>query len=460
MLTFLHLSDIHFIDRNHGTQFDIDQQIRRALLEDIAVKPADGAAYDAVLITGDIAYSGQQAEYKRAREFLSELFIRIGDLATNTFMVPGNHDVDRNFVAPDLPLWAAHARLRAATDPGVWRDHIYKQLVKDPLRSLLAPLRAYNDFAQGFGCFTGMVASTKPDEPDIPQIAWRHILEKKLDDGTLVQLHGLNSAIISDAGDEPGKLLLSSFQTAQMENQANVVNVVMCHHPPDWLMDKSEIRKALRSFAPVQLYGHEHETRFRPDPREVHLFAGAVQPSRRDSGDWIPTYHILQLAVRTTGNKRELIVRVYTREFTTDPPYRFRARRNERDSIFEEAYIELPQKQEPTTAAKISIATATTNKIASDPNVGTATLESHAPSPSETAQHELLVHFFQLATPLRYKTAFGADLLRDGDDTLDPQVMWAEVFRRATEENKLNDLWTAVAAHVPAIEHKPSPFAT
>lgn len=131
MLTLLHLSDVHFVDRDHGTQFDVDQQVRRALLDDIAAKPANGESYDAVLITGDIAYSGQQAEYNRAREFLAELFSRVGDIAPNTFMVPGNHDIDRNFVAPDLPLWAAHARLREANDPTVWRDHIYKQLCAD-----------------------------------------------------------------------------------------------------------------------------------------------------------------------------------------------------------------------------------------------------------------------------------------------------------------------------------------
>src|SRR5207244_2086011 len=82
-----------------------------------------------------------------------------------------------------------------------------------------------------------------------------------------------------------------------------------------------------------------------------------------------------------------------------------------------------------------------------------------AEMPAMDAQRELLVHFFQLRTPQRYEAAFNAGLLRDGDDALDPQVMWAEVFRRAVEENKLADFWTAVAAHTPIMRQNPNPFA-
>src|SRR5580658_357645 len=100
MLTFVHLSDIHFLDRDHGTAFDLGQQIRRALIEDLKEKPADKADYDGILITGDIAFGGKPEEYKRAREWLDEVYASSGTTATNTYVVPGNHDVDRSYVAP------------------------------------------------------------------------------------------------------------------------------------------------------------------------------------------------------------------------------------------------------------------------------------------------------------------------------------------------------------------------
>src|SRR5208283_3538225 len=86
MITFIHLSDIHFSPRDDLSQFDLDQQIRRAVLEDLEQKHADGARYDGLLITGDIAYGGKQDDYKKAQQFLDEVFTRTGASATTTYM--------------------------------------------------------------------------------------------------------------------------------------------------------------------------------------------------------------------------------------------------------------------------------------------------------------------------------------------------------------------------------------
>jgi 3',5'-cyclic AMP phosphodiesterase CpdA len=206
------------------------------LLEDIELNPGDVAEYDGLLITGDIAFAGKLSDYKRAQAWLDELFSRTGTSAANTYVVPGNHDVDRDYVQPELPLWDSHVRLRESADPVVWRDAIAKQLQKDPLHSMLAPLNGYNDFAQGYGCRT---------EPD--KLAWQRVLEKTLEGGRPVRLHGLNSALLSDNGDAPGKLLISEFQTSHFAHTPGVVDVVLCHHPPEWLMDKATLRNALRS---------------------------------------------------------------------------------------------------------------------------------------------------------------------------------------------------------------------
>jgi hypothetical protein len=60
------------------------------------------------------------------------------------------------------------------------------------------------------------------------------------------RLWGLNTALISDEADAPNKLLVSEFQTAKLGEKLGVINVVMGHHPPDWLMDKAEVRQILR----------------------------------------------------------------------------------------------------------------------------------------------------------------------------------------------------------------------
>jgi hypothetical protein len=446
VLTFVHLSDIHFSKRNDGNQFDLDQQVRRALLQDLESKPAEGAAYDGLLITGDIAFSGKMDDYKRAQGWLDEVFSKTETSPTKTYVVPGNHDVDRSYVEPALPLWDSHVRLRERADPVLWRDVIDKQLQRDPLHSLLAPLKAYNDFAQGYACRT-----------DALQLAWHRMFEGKLEDATAIRLHGLNSALISDEGDAPGKLLISEFQTAQFCRTPDVVDVVLCHHPPEWLMDKAHVRDCLRSFAPVALFGHEHSTRLAADAKQVQLFAGSVQPSRRDPG-WLPTYHIIQLKVVTTNGERKLLTRIHTREFNSET-YRFRARRNEQDLGVDEHFLSLPiwakLKGDQTvrdgggqTTPLTSISTGTTMPSP----------DSTTPSPNEIAQRELLVHFFRLGAPLRYTTASEAGLLRDGDDTLPPQTMWAEVFRRAAAEHLLAKFWNAVAQKSPDLRDRKNPF--
>jgi predicted MPP superfamily phosphohydrolase len=442
MLTFIHMSDIHFSSGDDASQFDLNQHIRRALLDDLPTRPADGADYDALLITGDIAYSGKKEEYEAAKRFLEEVYGRTGLSMNETYVVPGNHDVDRAHVQPTFPLWASHAEIRQHANRAHWCATIQTQLQKDPSKLLLAPLHAYNDFAQGCGCPTTADA-----------LAWNLEFPRPLEFGFTIRLWGLNSALISDEGDEPAKLLVSGFQTAKLRDTLGEVNVVMSHHPPDWLMDKAELREVLRRFAPVTLFGHEHNVRLQPDEKQVQLFAGALQPDR-DAPGWLPTYHILQLAIDSTIDQPELLVRVHTREFHN---YKFRAWRNEDDKLVFERRLVVPPQTPPTAQPETSPATTPKTMLIS-PKTMPATEAPTANMQATDAERQLLVYFFQLRTPQRYEAAFNAGLLRDGDDALDPQVMWAEVFRRAKEENKLDVFWTAVAAHTPEMAKIPNPF--
>jgi hypothetical protein len=283
-------------------------------------------------------------------------------------------------------------------------------------------------------------------------LAWHESFEKPLDDGSRLILHGLNSALISDENDTEGKLLVTEFQTSHMRNEPGVVNLVMCHHPPCWLMDRSSMQTTVASFAQVALYGHEHTTRIVAESHHLQLFAGAVQPSRRDP-DWLPTYHILQLAVEGSGEGRNLFIRVWTRVFIKAERVRFRPRLNEKDETVNEYRIPLPEWTRQTEALIIPDETPKAGPSASD--VTTDQKENVEIDP----RRELIVYFFRLDSPGRYEVAHEADLLRDGDDQIHPQAMWAEVFKRAVDEAKLNVFWSAVSARVPELREKTNPFS-
>jgi predicted MPP superfamily phosphohydrolase len=448
VLTFVHLSDIHFSQRDDSSQRDLDQHIRRALLKDLASPPTGKHSFDAILITGDIAFSGQMEEYRKAKEWLDEVYEETGLSMATTYMVPGNHDVARSYIKPKFSLWDTHLRLRSSGDPVFWHDVLCTLIYEDPARLLLSPLTAYNSFAQGCGC-----------ESTTEQLAWQRTFEKPLEDGTRIRFHGLNSAIISDEGDEPGKLLVSDLQTSKFQETPGLVDLVLCHHPPDWLMgaDKSHLRNILRKFVPIALFGHEHSFRTQADLKHLQLFAGAVQPSRRDR-DWLPTYHILQIQVVQTDKGSELLVRVHTREFDSDN-FIFKARRDEHENPISEHRLPhrgMPSGDLPPHVIQLAPPTVSAIKSAHMPEHG----ESTGPTPAETAQRELLVHFFELPTPLRYAAAFEAGLLREGDDSLHPQIMWAEVFRRANQEKKFAQFWNAVSSHSQKLRTTPNPFST
>jgi hypothetical protein len=217
-------------------------------------------------------------------------------------------------------------------------------------------------------------------------------------------------------------------------------------------MDKADIREVLRRFAPVALFGHEHSARLLADEKQVQLFAGSLQPER-DAAGWLPTYHILQLAIDGTLEQPKLRVRVHTREFDR---YNFRAWRYENEETVFERTLPMPPFTPP--APDAGVASQAPLLQAQRPPATMPSSETQSGTSAADAKRELLVHFFQLRTPQRYEVAFKAGLLRDGDDALDPQSMWAEVFRRAETEKKLGTFWAAVAVHTPAIAQKPNPF--
>jgi hypothetical protein len=209
----------------------------------------------------------------------------------------------------------------------------------------------------------------------------------------------------------------------------------------------------------VVLFGHEHSARIAADVKQVQLFAGAVQPSRRDP-EWLPTYHIVQLIVEGANAHPELIVRIHTREFDNQS-YKFRPRLNEDDEPVDIHRIKIPTWTPPAAKTIIPIAADSASAICSTLANDKPPSEPPMPTPMQTAQRELLVHFFRLRTPDRYTAANEAGLLREGDDALSPQTMWAEVFRRATDQpNGLAKFWTAVASKTPMLKDSPNPFAT
>lgn len=136
----LHLSDIHF-HTGSGDIFDLDSDLRNELLLDAhSFAQEHTASPHAVLISGDIAYSGSHDEYSHAKEFLAELCEKQGHTIEIVWCVPGNHDIDRQAIEHSPILRDQHERLKQR--PVTELNDILRDYTQDSLASevLYTPL--------------------------------------------------------------------------------------------------------------------------------------------------------------------------------------------------------------------------------------------------------------------------------------------------------------------------------
>jgi len=294
-LVFVHLSDIHFTRSSGVSVHDLDANVRNELrLDALAVAKAVGPV-TGVLVTGDIAFSGSKAEYDHATEWLKDFCHAIGCPEENVWVVPGNHDVDRKLTTRKVTR-TLHQSIRK-DDSQV--DNELREIFSDSqsAAALLEPLTEYNTFAGRFGCSIS---------------AEKHYWERdlKLACGTAIRLRGLTSALVSNAEDKRGEIVLGTAQ-AGVSRAAGVLHLTLCHHPPDWLRDHDAVEDHLKSKVHIQLFGHKHSQRLDEINGKVRLVAGAMHPERGVQ-EWVPTYNLLEISRHDSDRIR---LRVYQRRW-------------------------------------------------------------------------------------------------------------------------------------------------
>ncbi len=443
MLTFLHLSDLHFVTTDAGTQYDRDNEIRAALLDDLG---KDGRTnFAAILVTGDVAYHGRQSEFDRANSWFTEIRQKTNVPAESLFTIPGNHDVNQDHVKEGSIMWEAHKCLREIADE-VQREKDLESKLKDNSWDFLHPLTEYRNFAAKHG----RLATTSAQE-----LAWACQLTSNLDDGTPVVLHGLNSAFLSNAGDTKANLLVSPFQFKHLQARRDCINVVMCHHPATWLLDGNHVEDRFRKHAHIVLTGHEHQTRCFSVNNGLRVCAGAVHPSRGER-EWNPGYNIIRLAIENRS-ERTLITQVETRVWHKTE-FNFHNSPTADGAPFHEHRQKLPAvaiAQRP-----VVDDTASEPVSGSTPTIVTARTDNAQDATFAAARRKLIIHFVDLGPLGRYEAAMAAGVWDNADENLQGQALWARVFERAEAMKKLAALWAAVAAKDQRLSAVPNPFTT
>jgi calcineurin-like phosphoesterase family protein len=432
-MLMLHISDIHFKSPECLDPWtDPHSSIRTLMMRDLAERVRVLGDVGAILVGGDIAFKADPAEYETARTWLQQLSQISGCPKERIFVVPGNHDVDRDMIRASIPIQNVQHAV-ASTAPAQRSVRLRQQLSDETSgQHLLKPHAAYNEFAARFGC---QIWPSKPFwHQDIP-----------LQGGVNLRLYGLTSTLLSGKlgnNDAPRDLFLSSMQTV-LNPAPNTANLVLVHHPLEWLVDADEVDDALSTRAAFHLFGHKHRQRAVLEANYVRLGAGAVNPSL-DEKPYDPGYNLISLEVVGTGAHRVINVELHQRKLQTNPELFVPIKTAKGDDVFRSA-ISIPEEAAIPGGASVK----TIPPVAAGP-VNAAVQEDAAIQDAEAAMgqadtRDLLYRFWNLSSSQRRDIAQGLGLLEPGEMKLPEPERYGRALIRAGARNLMDQVAAAVA---------------
>lgn len=246
----LHLSDLH-LNETHNSSIDKFKSVGIALQnEEIVLDRA------IVVVSGDIAYSGNSKEYAIARESFESLEF---DLKTRLKLddiqfvyTPGNHDC--NFENPNNSV---------------------REIVIESIRQGKTPdksmLDCCSDIQSDFFNFRDELQNTKPHH-DHSALHWEYRIEK---DGFSIQFRCYNTAWMSHIKEEQGGLQIPEDILDSNEwTDKNDYVVTAFHHPYNWMPSDTyrRFKGKIEESSDLILTGHEHE----PEHYQKYSFSGEI----------------------------------------------------------------------------------------------------------------------------------------------------------------------------------------
>ncbi|WP_230851126.1 metallophosphoesterase [Ralstonia solanacearum] len=279
---FVHISDIHF-GQEKDQRVHIHNDVKKQLISDAkrVVRDDLKTTATAILVTGDIAHSGVEEQFKVAGEWLDVLAEAVGCPQNQVQMVPGNHDLDRNKTSRS----AEHLlELIRAGGPAE-----YEMVVNNPVdrAALFARFEDYERFCWGYRCELNGEAKAATN------------LQVTLAPGRSIRFIRMNSSLLctgKERHDEP-ELVLGERQFI-IDREEGVENVVLIHHPLHWYKDSGDVKTYMDSRARVLITGHEHDPKVKVEEVGecadlMMLAAGATVPFKSDD-IYTFTYNVIE----------------------------------------------------------------------------------------------------------------------------------------------------------------------
>ncbi len=290
-IRILHLSDFHFREDREEDFSNVFCELG----ETVAKQVKDGNKPDIVVLTGDIAWSGKKKDYSLAQTWIDNHLLKhiVGFDKKNFFIIPGNHDVDREKID--------HAA--RCLDKGLQEgdQHQTTGILKkaNSRRTILERQQNYLEFANKY---------QKGDKLKTP---WFYKICKLND--VSIGFAGLATSLVAYGDDKKdyGNLVLGDYQVNAVFDELKKVNirVALLHHPVSYLIseERRDMQRRLVKNCSLILRGHLHEQDSlmykTPTDQAVELATGsAYHDSKHDN-----TFQFITLDT----NKKEIEVQYW-----------------------------------------------------------------------------------------------------------------------------------------------------
>lgn len=230
----LHLSDIH-IKNSNDPILAKGEAIARCIYEQLA-----NASNLIILISGDIAFSGNSEQYALAKKFLEDIQIEIEqekELPITYILAPGNHDCD--FSLDNKVRKIVVKNLQSETNPEVDIDII----------------EACTDIQKSFFEFRDDIEANQTVSDD------RLVRETSIEvNGKKINFIALNVSWISEIHEQPGFMHFPVRNYEHLLYDRDGLELVVLHHPLNWFNQSTyrPFREFVKKKGDIIISGHEH----------------------------------------------------------------------------------------------------------------------------------------------------------------------------------------------------------
>ena len=236
-LTWLHVSDFHLSDKGPYDQ----EVILRSLVSSVKRFRKEGHVPDIIFATGDIAQSGKAKEYEFATQFFDDLLNAAELNRDRLFIIPGNHDVDRN---------AGEFLARTISS-------------KESADRYFSPDKPYPHLTHKFQAFTEWYNGYFKTIRSFPTNTTCSPIEIVTLNNCCIAVLPLNSALFCIDDHDHQQLFIGRrcLDAAKKQLAATDLTIALIHHPLDWLssVEQFNIETSLEESVDLLLQGHFHQ---------------------------------------------------------------------------------------------------------------------------------------------------------------------------------------------------------